>query len=1429
MPEHGRRRLRNESAVSKKAKHISARAPAQKRSAGKARDLLLVLGMHRSGTSALAGTLQHLGVELGRELVAPTEDNPRGYFENLTTVLAQEHLFEAMGYRWHDPRPLPDGWRDGDPANAARETLAGVVEELFANTTLAAIKDPRSCRLVPLWRDVAEQEGVRISGVIMLRHPSEVAASLHRRDEMSSTRAYLLWIRYLLEAERETRTLDRVFVEYGALLKDWRGQIRRIMTGLGIEMPEFTDSNAKDVDGFLDSSLRNHVRKTPKTGVSNRFEALAISLYELARSCVNGQVTDADKQFDELAARFDLLAEPYIEAVQDSLALEVPVKIEETLQLEGIDKARVDTALQLAALRELWRPATLARPPGPCRLYYRSESQPFAEERTVVAHPKWSKKVQVAVFELPFGAEVAHLRIDPDDVPGVYAVHALSVCDTAIDNLADRVTAVSELILPASSSAPLRFAALGEDPHFEMSADGLSRFVEADGAMRIHLRFRVETVSSQIAEQVQDFGIEAQRNHHKISEQQRYLQNGLDELADKAASLAESLALAQRLADEARDAQRQDSERSFGLIEASGAKLDALTTELSSLQKDQAADKELRDARYQRLGQALESLELNQSQLTGVVADLSTGQTTLLTWARRRSPVYWWRRLVFGTETPKRTEMTRLQRLDMVPLANVEAEDRGEHGSVWLSRNEDPQFLLGGPRVSLSAGWYFFEAHFKEVEGLLMSPCLYPNYGPGATELGRIPLPEPGNDGKVRAVILLKHQTVSLRFDPSTKTARFHLPSVGLRRLGRAGALTQMAIDAAGTGSQRDWRLALDVLSAFACGAVSGSLREGGDYAYAKYVKLTQPEADDYVAWVRHYDTFTSVDAEFMQERISALAHQPLISILLPVYNPQEHWLRRCLESVVAQVYPNWELCVADDASTSRHVRRVLEEYAKRDPRVRVVFREENGHISEATNSALAMANGDYIALLDHDDELRPHSLFEMVAALNRRPEWRLLYSDEDKIDEKGNRFSPYFKPHWNYELFLSQNCISHLGMYDASLVREVGGFRKGFEGAQDWDLGLRCIEKLCADEIGHVSKVLYHWRAIEGSTALGVGHKDYASAAGRQAVAEHLARTGQPARVEINPYGHLNVYRALPVSPRVSLIIPTRDKVELLRTCVQSILEKTDYHNYELIVVDNQSEEAATFSYFRELESESRVRILRYNAPFNYSLINNYAAARATGAIIGLVNNDIEVITPEWMAIMVSQAIRPEIGAVGAMLYYPNDTIQHAGVVLGMGSVAGHAYTGLPAGTDGQCGRALLAQEVSAVTAACLFVRKEIFDEVGGLDEALTVAFNDVDFCVRILKAGYRNLWTPYAKLYHHESASRGYEDTPEKQARFDGEVAFMCERWGDYLLSDPCYNANLTLAGAPFELAFPPRDPVDDTRIDRNPDGWKREIPAG
>jgi GT2 family glycosyltransferase len=564
-----------------------------------------------------------------------------------------------------------------------------------------------------------------------------------------------------------------------------------------------------------------------------------------------------------------------------------------------------------------------------------------------------------------------------------------------------------------------------------------------------------------------------------------------------------------------------------------------------------------------------------------------------------------------------------------------------------------------------------------------------------------------------------------------------------------------------------------------------------------------------YGDWVSRYDTVDDVCRIALRTRTKTWRMQPLVSVIMPTYDPKLEWLKEAIESIRRQIYENWQLCIADDCSTNPDVRSLLESYAKEDARIKVVMRASNGHISAASNSALAEASGEWIALLDHDDVLPEHALYFVVDAINRHPDVGLLYSDEDKLDKQGKRAQPYFKCDWNPDLFYSHNLISHLGVYKKSIVDQIGGFRMGYEGSQDYDLALRFIEKIAPSQIYHIPHILYHWRVHPGSTAQASQAKPYAAVAGEKALNEHFKRLGVRARSEYCGFGYRARY-ALPAKPRlVSLIIPTRNAHGLVRQCIESIRNKTLYKNYEIILVDNASDDPKSLRYIDEL-STSGVRVIRDDRPFNFSALNNLAVRHARGEIIGLINNDVEVIEAGWLCEMVSHAERPEVGAVGAKLYYPNNTIQHAGVVLGLGDdrTAGHAHLRVDHDSPGYFGRLALISAFSAVTAACLVIRKSVYDEVGGLDEDnLGVSYNDVDFCLKVREAGYRNLFTPYASLYHHESATRGKEDTADRQARFFREKRFLKKKWGNKLLTDPAYSLNLALDYGDFSLAFPPR----------------------
>ncbi|MBC7752124.1 MAG: glycosyltransferase, partial [Candidatus Saccharibacteria bacterium] len=504
---------------------------------------------------------------------------------------------------------------------------------------------------------------------------------------------------------------------------------------------------------------------------------------------------------------------------------------------------------------------------------------------------------------------------------------------------------------------------------------------------------------------------------------------------------------------------------------------------------------------------------------------------------------------------------------------------------------------------------------------------------------------------------------------------------------------------------------------------------------WTDYCDLFDPnkQVNPYVDWVKKFDASKSRVSSSQINSSDTFEKSPLMSLVMPVYNSNLVWLEAAIASVQAQTYLHWQLCIADDASTDPAIRPLLERAARADSRISLVFREINGHISAASNSALALVRGEWVALLDHDDLLSQDALFWVVHAINTKPDCLMIYSDEDKIDAMGVRSDPYFKCKWNVDLFYSQNMFSHLGVYHVDLVREVGGFREGVEGSQDYDLALRCIERVTSDQVHHISRVLYHWRIHSQSTAYSSEAKPYAMVAGEKALNDHLERTGISAFASSIGYGYRVRYPLPEVLPLVSLIIPTRNGLHLLRQCIESIKAKTTYQSYEIIIVDNGSNDRATLNYLNTLALTPDVQVMRDSRPFNYSALNNSAVKIAKGEFIGLLNNDVEVINVDWLSEMVSHALRPKVAAVGARLWYPDNTLQHAGVVLGIHGIAGHVHRFLPRGDVGYCGRASLIQSFSAVTAACLVVRKSIYEELGGLNETeLPVACNDVDFCLR-------------------------------------------------------------------------------------------------
>lgn len=566
-------------------------------------------------------------------------------------------------------------------------------------------------------------------------------------------------------------------------------------------------------------------------------------------------------------------------------------------------------------------------------------------------------------------------------------------------------------------------------------------------------------------------------------------------------------------------------------------------------------------------------------------------------------------------------------------------------------------------------------------------------------------------------------------------------------------------------------------------------------------VKLTKQDTQNaYFYWRKKYEIKPE---EIEAQRAEHFSYEPKFSIVIPLFNTRPKFLKEMVDSIRNQTYSNWELCLADGTGEKSPLIPILKDYAAKDSRIRYEVLTENKGISENTNAAIRMAGGDFIVLADHDDIMPANALYECAKALNEDASIDVIYSDEDKVDMDGKKyFEPHFKSDFNIDLLCSMNYICHLFVVKKELMEQVGMLRSEFDGAQDHDFILRCCEK--AKNIHHIPKILYHWRCHIDSTAANPESKMYAFEAGKKAVEEHYKRIGVPAVVEHGQfYGMYRTKYQWKEQPLISILIPNKDHIEDLQKCMNSIEEKSTYKNYEFIIIENNSTEQETFDYYKEIEKKENVTVLYYKDEFNYSKINNFGVEHANGEYLLLLNNDTEIINPDCLSEMLGYCMREDVGIVGVRLYYEDDTIQHAGVVLGFGGIAGHAFIGSSRYDNGYFSRIICAQDYSAVTAACMMTKKSLYREVGGLTEEFRVAFNDIDYCMKVRETGKLVVYNPAAELYHYESKSRGLEDTPEKVERFNSEVARFIDRWNKQLQAgDPYYNPNLSLDKADFSL---------------------------
>ena len=760
------------------------------------------------------------------------------------------------------------------------------------------------------------------------------------------------------------------------------------------------------------------------------------------------------------------------------------------------------------------------------------------------------------------------------------------------------------------------------------------------------------------------------------------------------------------------------------------------------------------------------------------------------------------------------TALDRLNYSDRVQFDLVPSRDltviSDPSAQSWTVSGARPLFELRGKTDGApQPGWYLVTTDLSSTHdqdmGLPPHPPVALRFLP---ESGSLPLarrPVPVVAGRRTRVVHLPVGTERITLEVSPWLQTVSGTTVTLRPLPAAVAAATMSADVAASsvrGSTDPKALTRRLTGARNTKGNRAMLQEIA-VAYEHLQHGRSFDGVDYPSWrVRHATMFVE-DAERLAARCAELPDGgPLISIVVPVYNPEIPWLEAAVESVLAQSYSKWQLLLVNDASTDPLVSERLDKFEASDERIVVHHRATNGHIAAATNDGLALATGEFVAFMDHDDALAPFALGAIALESEGAD---VLYTDEDKIDQQGGHYDPHFKPSWNPELLLGQNYLSHLTVIRRSLIEQVGGLRTGFDGSQDHDLVLRATKATSSDRIVHIPLVAYHWRAIAGSTALAPGEKSYTEDASIRALQDRL---GKDWTVELADAP--TAYRCIPPllkMPLVSIIIPTRDRLELVTQCIDS-LAATTYPSFEILIVDNDSAEPETLAWFKSFDNGNDRRVISAPGPFNYSRINNLGVAEAAGELVLLLNNDTEVIDPNWLTTMVRWILQPNVGAVGAKLLYPNDTIQHAGVVLGLGGFAGHGHLHEPAESSGYFNRLFLTHEVGAATAACLLTRRDTWDSLGGLDEELAVAFNDIDYCLRVRnETGQRILWTPDALLYHHESVSRGAEDDPVKVARFNKEVDLALDRWADVLANDPAYSPNLTLEANSFTIARQPR----------------------
>lgn len=1206
-----------------------------RRSRGKAsRRALLVLGMHRSGTSAVTRCLNLLGVGLGNRLLAPAQgNNSKGFWEHADVVTTHEELLGSLGRAWYDTRPLPRNWQTSKAALDAHDKLIEIVRSDFAGSQLWAVKDPRLCRFVPLWRKVLTEQGVDTSALLVVRHPGEVARSLKERNDLPDDVTYLSWLEHFAEAETGSRGLLRSVISYDGLLSDWESELTRVARDLRIGWPIPVTEAARAIDVFLDRGERHHeVTTTPVT-----MPAVLGRLYHLCSAFGSGapnwtEISSLVDVYNLMAPAFLRVGEaqqqaPHIverksanmkRVMDDSLSDESTVtetKAAEPSATGGLDYAAV---------------------------YYRSNEQGFAETRARHVPLEWkSTGTSTLRFEVPPHAGV--LRFDPSSHSGAFNVRAMRLNGAFVKDLHGVIRSVNQYALNHHGDDGIWFASIDSDPWIELDVNGLIRNDEP-------------------------LIIEIDCERHALGEVTGALMSAIaDDMQRRIGVSIESVA--QQLSD-----MQGPMQQHIDALQARGAELESrLAGERERAQHDQTTEREL--SRRLNAGIAWQTGKMLQLQ----------------------------------------QDIDKVEARHRAVMAALRTDYAKQHAFAESLRHELDE-------VHASTLW----RALARLRGLLL-------------------LVPPG----LRSTLRRAAKAAWWLMTPWRMPARLRF----LKHRRQHGDVATRNAPTSAQADETDRRTTVEVST----------------YTY----RAPSPEPT------------------VIRDTLIHLSGSSLLSIVMPVYNTEPALLRRAIESVQEQWYPNWELILVDDHSRSAAVGEVL--YGLIDPRISVIRLEENKRISGATNEGIQRAAGDYIVFLDHDDELTPDCLYELALCIRReKPDY--IYSDEDKLDVDGSFKEPFFKPDWSPDTMMSTMYTCHVSCVRRSLALEVGGLRSEYDGSQDWDFVLRVTER--TQRIAHIPKVLYHWRVTPASCASDLAVKPYASDASKRAREDALHRRGLSGDLVPVPElpGYFRTRYHLQGQPLISIVIPTKNNGKVLKTCIDSIFAMSTYRNFEVLVINNGSTDASTLDYLSTLRHREQINVLDHDVPFNYSEINNFGVRHAHGELLVFLNDDTEVVSPDWLEYMGGYAQLPHVGAVGAKLLYPGaEKIQHTGVINLSGGPT-HAFWGAQSDEPGYFNRNLLEHDWVAVTGACLMLERRKFGSVGGFNEELAIAYNDVALCFSLVEHGYYQVVCPSVRLIHHESLSRGDDRLdPQKLARLSVERDLLYRRHPGFHRKDPFYNPNL------------------------------------